>query len=167
MILGRPNDTLHLKKRCVMKVEHDHYHKVHKIAASLIRHLLIAWLAAATVELLLLPDELKTMNGLKALSAMSFPRLLIIAGIVFALLEGTSRFLPVAIERWTLAGIFAVLAATALRLTFTRPFLSLCLLVAALLDIRLRTAIPAIFVGLLIAGTLTLGVTMGVIHVIF
>lgn len=40
-------------------------------------------------------------------------------------------------------------------------------LVAALLDIRLRTAIPAIFVGLLIAGTLTLGVTMGVIHVIF
>ena len=40
-------------------------------------------------------------------------------------------------------------------------------LVAALLDIRLRTAIPAIFVGLLIAGALTLGVTMGVIHVIF
>ena len=40
-------------------------------------------------------------------------------------------------------------------------------LVAALLDIRLRTAIPAIFVGLLIAGTLTLGVTLGVIHVIF
>ena len=40
-------------------------------------------------------------------------------------------------------------------------------LVAALLDIRLRTAIPAIFVGLLIAGALTLGVTMGMIHVIF
>ena len=40
-------------------------------------------------------------------------------------------------------------------------------LVAALLDIRLRTAIPAILAGLLIAGTITLGVTMGVVHVIF
>ena len=40
-------------------------------------------------------------------------------------------------------------------------------LVAALLDIRLRSAIPAIFVGLLIAGALTLGVTMGVIHIVF
>lgn len=40
-------------------------------------------------------------------------------------------------------------------------------LVAALLDIRLKTAIPAIFAGLLIAGTITLGVTMGVIHIVF
>ena len=133
MILVQVNDTLHLKKRCLMKVEHDHDHKLHKVAAPLIRHLLIAWLLAATVELLLLPAELKTMNGLKALGAMSFPRLLIITGAVLILLEGISRFLPGGIERWALAGIFAVLAATALRLTFTRPFLSLCLLVFAAL----------------------------------
>ena len=37
-------------------------------------------------------------------------------------------------------------------------------LVAALLDIRLRNAIPAIFIGLLIAAAITLTVTMGVIH---
>jgi len=37
-------------------------------------------------------------------------------------------------------------------------------LVAALLDIRLRHAIPAIFIGLLIAAAITLTVTMGVIH---
>ena len=37
-------------------------------------------------------------------------------------------------------------------------------LVAALLDIRLRNAIPAIFIGLLIAAAITLAVTMGVIH---
>ena len=37
-------------------------------------------------------------------------------------------------------------------------------LVAALLDIRLRHAIPAIFIGLLIAAAITLAVTMGVIH---
>lgn len=40
-------------------------------------------------------------------------------------------------------------------------------LVAALLDIRLKSAVPAIFAGLLIAGTITLGVTMGVIHIVF
>ena len=37
-------------------------------------------------------------------------------------------------------------------------------LVAALLGIRLRHAIPAVFVGLLIAAAITLAVTMGVIH---
>ena len=37
-------------------------------------------------------------------------------------------------------------------------------LVAALLDIRLRTALPAILLGLLIAGGITTAVTVGVVH---
>lgn len=37
-------------------------------------------------------------------------------------------------------------------------------LVAALLDIRLRDAIPAIFIGVVIAAVITTGVTMGVVH---
>ncbi|MBR5471927.1 MAG: small multi-drug export protein [Oscillibacter sp.] len=37
-------------------------------------------------------------------------------------------------------------------------------LVAALLDIRLRDALPAILLGLIIAGGITTAVTMGVIH---
>ena len=37
-------------------------------------------------------------------------------------------------------------------------------LVAALLDIRLRSAIPAVLLGLIIAGGITTAVTMGVIH---
>lgn len=37
-------------------------------------------------------------------------------------------------------------------------------LVATILKIRLRTAIPIIFLGLLIAGAITLGVSLGVIH---
>ena len=37
-------------------------------------------------------------------------------------------------------------------------------LVAALLDIRLRTALPAILLGLLIAGGITMAVTVGVVH---
>ena len=37
-------------------------------------------------------------------------------------------------------------------------------LVAALLDIGLRTALPAILLGLLIAGGITTAVTLGVVH---
>ena len=37
-------------------------------------------------------------------------------------------------------------------------------LVASLLDIRMRHALPAIFLGLLIAGGITTAVTMGLIH---
>lgn len=37
-------------------------------------------------------------------------------------------------------------------------------LVAAMLDIRVKHAIPAIFLGLIIAGVITTLVTMGVIH---
>ena len=37
-------------------------------------------------------------------------------------------------------------------------------LVAALLDIRLRTALPAILLGLVVAGGITTAVTMGVVH---
>ena len=37
-------------------------------------------------------------------------------------------------------------------------------LVAALLDIRMRHALPAIFLGVAIAGALVTAVTMGVVH---
>ena len=37
-------------------------------------------------------------------------------------------------------------------------------LVASLLDIRLRTALPAILLGLVVAGGITTAVTMGVVH---
>ena len=37
-------------------------------------------------------------------------------------------------------------------------------LVAALLDIRIRTALPSILLGLILAGLITTAVTMGLIH---
>lgn len=39
-------------------------------------------------------------------------------------------------------------------------------LVAAMLNIRMRSALPAIFLGLLIAGAITTGITMGVVHLL-
>ena len=115
-----------------MKIDYQNKHKSNITAASLIRHLLIAWLTAATVELLMLPAELKSMTGLKGLAAMSLPRLLIVTGIVLTLLEGMSRLLRSG-ARWMPVGIFTVLAAAALSASFTWPFAVGCLLVFGLL----------------------------------
>jgi len=104
-----------------------------QIAPALVRHLLLAWLTAAAAEFLLLPPDAKTMNGLQALSAMSLPRLLLVAGIVLALLEGISRLIGHRAERWMMTGIFAVLSSAALAATFTWAFLLVCILVFVLL----------------------------------
>ena len=100
---------------------------------SLIRRLLLAWLVAATVEFMLQPADSATLDGLRGLAAMSFPRLLIVTGIVLALQEGISRLRPRRAGRWTLVAVFAVLAASAVATSFTWAFLAVCLLLIALL----------------------------------
>lgn len=116
-----------------MKTTYRKFQNININTASLIRHLLIAWLTAATVELLLLPVGLKTMEGLKGLAAMSLPRLLIVTGVVLALLEGISRLVRHDAQRWMLLGLFVFLAVSVLASSFTWPFLAVCLLVAAAL----------------------------------
>ena len=134
-----------------MKIEYEKIQNRKPVTPALIRRLLLAWLIAAAVELLLLPDGAATMNGLQALSAMSFPRLLIVTGAVMAMLEGISRLLPYRMERWLLVGIYVVLASAALAATFTWAFLAVCILVLALLlgyackgwnDSRIAGAVP-------------------------
>ena len=116
-----------------MKTAYGKIQKQKPLAVSLIRRLLLAWLIAAAGEFLLLPDGAKTMNGLQALSAMSFPRLLIMTGCVLALLEGMSRLVGYRAERWLLLGTYVILASAALTSTFTWAFLVVCLLVFVLL----------------------------------
>ena len=102
-------------------------------AAVFLRRLLLAWLTAAAGELLPLPEEVKTMNGLQALASMSLPRLLVVTIILLALLEGLSRLMDRRAERWMLVAVFGVLAGTALTATFTWAFLGACVLVFAVL----------------------------------
>ena len=116
-----------------MKTTHRKFQNKTSIAPPLIRRLLLAWLIAAACEFLLLPDGARTMNGLQALSAMSFPRLLIVTGAVLALLDGLSRLLDHRMERWLLVGVYIILASSALMVTFTWSFLVVCILVLALL----------------------------------
>lgn len=101
--------------------------------AVLIRHLILAWLTAATIELLLVPAQLRSLTALDGVAAMSLARLLIVTGIVLALLEGTSRLLPTQAERWMVTGIFTVLAIAALCASFTCAFLAVCMLVFTIL----------------------------------
>ena len=104
-------------------------------AASLIRRLLLAWLVAATVEFMLQPADSAGLADLRGLAAMSFPRLLIVTAIVFALQEGISRLRPRGTRRWTLLVIFTVLAASAVATSFTWAFLAGCVLVFVLLGV--------------------------------
>jgi len=105
------------------------------MAASLIRHLLLAWLIAAAAEFLLLPVSLRSMNGLESLAAMSLPRLLIVMGVVLSLLEALSGVMPGAGKRWMLPAVFAVLAAATLAATFTWALLAVCVLVFVVLSV--------------------------------
>lgn len=63
------------------------------------------------------------------------------------------------VRKYRLAGLFVLVA---IPLPGTGAWTGA--LVAALLDIRLKTAFPAIFFGVVTAGIITTAVTMGVIH---
>jgi len=116
-----------------MKTLHQKTEDRKQVLPALLRRVLLAWLTAAAGEFLLLPDGVKTMDSLQALSAMSLPRLLIVTAIVLALLEGVSRLMDHRAERWMLAGVFAVLSCAALAATFTWAFLAVCILMFVLL----------------------------------
>ena len=62
-------------------------------------------------------------------------------------------------RKYRLAGLFVLVA---IPLPGTGAWTGA--LVASLLDIRLRTALPAILLGLVVAGGITTAVTMGVVH---
>ncbi|MBQ3503330.1 MAG: DUF2079 domain-containing protein [Oscillospiraceae bacterium] len=95
---------------------------------SLVRHALLSWLLAVVIEYLILPNELRDLTKLDGLAQMSFIRVLGIACGITALLTGISFFVKTGkVERWFFVAVFSVLAITALRVSFTWAFLSVCL----------------------------------------
>ena len=124
-----------------MKVQYHDQHKVHIKTAFLIRRLLIAWLAGAAVELLLLPVELRDLANLDGIARMSAGRMLAVAAVVFALLLLMGRFLP---ERWLIFGAACVLLGASLASSFTWPFLIAAVLVMTVLLIMTPTVFFAI-----------------------
>lgn len=102
--------------------------------SDLFRHILFSWLLAVMIEYLLLPGQLRDLAQLQGLAQMSLPRVVAITCGGTVLLCGISQYtITVKAERWGLAGIFAIVAAAALRASFTWAFLGVCILILALL----------------------------------
>ncbi len=100
--------------------------KILKIKLSdLIRRILLAWLMAATVEFLILPESARNLSDASGLVQMSLVRTALCTvgfAAVFQVLNLKAR-----LERWLIFGSFAVLCALSLLSNFSKTFLAACL----------------------------------------
>ncbi len=100
--------------------------------ADFLRHILLSWLIAATIEFLLLPGSLRELSSLEGLAQMSFGRLIGITLAGTAVLWLLSlRWNIRALERWGMVSALAILSVTAVCGNFNWAFLSICVLVLA------------------------------------
>lgn len=101
---------------------------------ALFRRLILSWLLAAVIEYMLLPGDLRALQGLSGLAEMSLLRVLFItvAGLclfsAIGLWEETEKA-----ERWCIVAAFGLLCVLSLAASFSWAFLILCLLVFAVL----------------------------------
>ena len=106
-------------------------------SGTLLRHLLLGWLMAATLEYALLPQNLKPLTQLQGIAQMSLVRVLLFTlcfGGAFTFLSvNYSAFWKA--ERWMFFGVFGLLSILALSASYTTPFLLLCLLILGILVI--------------------------------
>lgn len=102
---------------------------------ALVRHLLLAWLIAATVEYLLLPQSVQSLTQLQGIGQMSLVRVLLLTLCGFGALTFLAASYPgfLKAERWMFAGTFGLLSILALSASYTTPFLLLCLLILGIL----------------------------------
>ena len=92
----------------------------------LIRRLLTAWLFAAALEYYLLPSQLRTLDELSCLAAMSFPRLLAMTAVLTPLIRGRG-------ERLILPIAWLALSIPSLWASFSWPYFWACLLILVIL----------------------------------
>lgn len=103
------------------------------LTADIVRHLILAWLAAVTLECLLRPCPL---DGLEGLAQMSLLRVTGVTVLIFGLCQMVARQLAAKkAERWLIFSVFALLAVSSLAASFSWAFLAVCTLVLFLLAI--------------------------------
>ena len=95
---------------------------------TIIRRLIIAWLLAASVEYLLLPASLRDLAGLDGLAAMNPLRMILVVGAALAALWLLNLKMG---ERWLMAGAAVLLMVPGLLASFTWAYLTICLLILA------------------------------------
>ena len=110
------------------------YHKHNWGVSEVIRHLILGWLVAATLEYLFLPQSYRNLASMEGLKAMSFVRVLGFALGIALLFTCLSRVVGTQkAERWGVAAAFAIYTAAALSATPSWPLLGACTLVLGVL----------------------------------
>lgn len=98
--------------------------------ADLIRHAILAWLLAVTIEYLMLPEELRELSELYGLAQMSFARVLGLTFALFIVLGAIFCFAPtLKAGRISIVAVFTVLSVIALHVSFSLPFAIVCALI--------------------------------------
>jgi len=97
-----------------------------------IRRALLVWLFAVTAEYLYLDKTLQDLTVLEGIGQMSGVRMIALAAVAAGGLLALRRYLTDERERMTLAGVYTVMAMSALMHSFTWPFFAGCLLVQVL-----------------------------------
>ena len=116
----------------------------------IVRRLIIAWLAAVTIEFVTLPKDVRSLDGLLWFGSISPVRIAAVGVLVFALLtflhkvvsdkasapdaeNGGTKAVSDAdkLERFIMAAVFFVLAAASLITSFSIPFAVTCVLLSA------------------------------------
>lgn len=104
--------------------------------SELIRHFLLAWLMAATLEYLLLPGQLRELSSMQAPEHMHFARVLIVTLVLTFGLTVAARFIAIEkAERWCMVGSFVLLAILMLAVSFRWELLIFCGLIAVILTV--------------------------------
>lgn len=103
-------------------------------AGDVIRHVFLAWLFAALLEYLLVPEALKGLDSVQGIGEMSLLRMGIVTAVMSVSLWLLSCFYPIAkIERCSVVGTFLLLACAALDQSYTGPFFLFCAIIFAIL----------------------------------
>lgn len=106
------------------------------LVADLLRRLGLAWLTAATVEYMLLPIPLRSMDSLNGLAEMSLARLLTVTAVLTLFLcIVPQKYHPPLLERWCIVGIFAILACAVVSTGATVYLTAACLAIIGTLAV--------------------------------
>ncbi len=99
-----------------------------------IRHLFLAWLAAALLELILIPEAAAGLEHVLSIPHLSIVRLGIVTLVLTLGLWITSCFYPIdKIEKWSIVGCFLVLMLLALSRNDSDAFAVACMLILGVL----------------------------------
>ena len=94
----------------------------------LFRQLILSWLIAVTLEVILLPAQLRDLTNLEGLAQMSLGRLVVVIAVITIVLFGLSRIWnTVLLERMLYPVVFACLSFLFIEKSYSTEYVTICL----------------------------------------